>query len=187
MISTVGSDWLRAAGKVENRGKQLVSEDNHAIQQNIKSNTTILDEYRFQGVELQLSGVHSVEETKQKEYEASSQAGEEAAMMEIYKQNLEAAKENADAMGEEMKNMGRALEIARRMMKGDIVPSSDEKFLMEYDKDIYLGAKNMQALCRNENSKKQDSVLEDEDKEKESQVKTEGDNICIQFEKRGYD
>lgn len=162
---------------------QRLRVDNNVMQGKKEGNPTILDEYRSLGVELQLSGVDSQEEAKQqKECEEMQKAKEEAAMMVVYKENLEAAKENADAMGEGMKDMGRALEIARRMMKGDIVPATDERFLMEYNKDTYIGAKNMQALCQNEDSQEQDSVLEEEQEETKGQVESEGDDICIRFE-----
>ena len=73
--------------------------------------------------------------------------------------------------------MGKAMEIARRLMHGDIVPSSDEKFLMDFDKDMYLSAKSMQVLAQNKNAKKYDSLLEEE--ESEGAVDSEGGDIVI--------
>ncbi len=128
----------------------------------------LLDQYRNQGVDLQLSGTEiDFEELKEQEKREEQQrmVQEERAMLEMYQQQLEATKENIEGAKEGYEDMARALEIARRMMSGDTVPGSDEKFLMDFNKDIYMGAKNMQAIARNENSKEHDSILEEEEKE----------------------
>nr|MBP3598656.1 hypothetical protein [Eubacterium sp.] len=139
----------------------------------------LLDEYREMGVDLQLTGAQSEETLTEEEKEEQRKMEQEKNLMRMYQEQMEAAKDNADAMGEAMKDVGRALEIARRMMKGDIVPPSDEKFLMDYNKDIYMGAKNMQAMAQNEDPEKHDSVLEEEESEGNASVKVEGNDISI--------
>ncbi len=54
--------------------------------------------------------------------------------------------------------------VARRIMHGDQVPMQDEKKLMEYDKDLYIMAKNAGMMARLEKRKKYDSLWEDEEK-----------------------
>ncbi len=159
-----------ARGDVKN--KISVAKGIKNVTVKVAEEKNLLDEYRELGVDLQLTEVQPEEEQARK-------AQQERNMMDMYQQQMEAAKENADAMGEAMKDVGRALEIARRMMKGDIVPPSDEKFLMDYNKDIYMGAKNMQAMAQNEDPEKHDSVLEEEESEGNASVKVEGGDISI--------
>lgn len=78
---------------------------------------------------------------------------------EVAKQQKEAAKEGAE-------EMGKIMEVARRIMKGDIVPASDEKKLMEFSEDMYQTAKNIGAMARREKREKHDSLWDDEKKAK---------------------
>lgn len=92
-------------------------------------------------------------------------------LKEMYQQQAESAKEAADAMGEEMRNMAKILEIARRISRGDHVPASDEKKLMEYDKDLYQMAKSSAALNAGRRHKKYKSLFEEEEAEQEEKVR----------------
>ncbi len=179
MISSMRDSDLRNRIATDTYVKENVSVSRNTITVNATETKSVLQEYRDQGVDLQLTGLQpealseEVAEKQRKEEDTRN-------MTEMYQQNLEAAKENAEAMGEGVKDMGRALEIARRMMAGDIVPPSDEKFLMDYNKDIYMGAKNMQAIAQNEDSKKHDSVLEEKEEEsKSANMKQDGGDISI--------
>jgi len=60
------------------------------------------------------------------------------------------------------------------MTHGDIVPHSDEKKVMDYDKDMYQMAKSAQMLAqmRKEERKEHESLWEDEEK-RESRDATE--------------
>lgn len=139
---------------------------------------TRLQQYKAQGVDLELSGEYS--KFTEEELEEMKKSEETQSLAEMYQEQLESAKEAAKAAGEGYEDMGKALEIARRMMHGDIVPSSDEKFLMDYNRDVYMAAKNMQAMAQNEKSKKYDSLLEDEeDEEGKASVSAEGGDLVI--------
>lgn len=139
---------------------------------------TRLQQYKAQGVDLELSGEYS--KFTEEELEEMKKSEETQSLAEMYQEQLESAKEAAKAAGEGYEDMGKALEIARRMMHGDIVPSSDEKFLMDYNRDVYMAAKNMQAMAQNEKSKKYDSLLEDEeDEEGKVSVSAEGGDLVI--------
>jgi hypothetical protein len=78
-----------------------------------------------------------------------------------------ATKQNVEAEKEGFEDLAKIMEVARRLMHGDIVPQSDEKKLMEYDNDMYQMAKNaqMMAQVRDKDRKKHDSLWEDEEQE----------------------
>ena len=84
------------------------------------------------------------------------------------------AKENAKAEEEGFKELQKIMEVVRRMTHGDIVPHSDEKKVMDYDKDMYQMAKSAQMLAqmRKEERKEHESLWEDEEK-RESRDATE--------------
>ena len=46
------------------------------------------------------------------------------------------SKQQQDASKEYVEDLGKIMEVARRLMKGDIVPPNDEKKLMEYSMDV---------------------------------------------------
>ena len=56
--------------------------------------------------------------------------------------NSVAAKQQDEAAKDYSEEMGKIMTVARRIMHGDIVPAQDEKKLMEFDKDLYMMAKN---------------------------------------------
>ena len=76
--------------------------------------------------------------------------------------NMEVAKQQGEAMEEGMVDMGKIMEVARRIMKGGIVPPTDEKKLMEYSMELYQAAKNIGALVRKEREE-YDSLWEDDE------------------------
>ena len=188
VISTGGTSVQNnLAGHVrpaESGVRKSVSVKGDRIQVNAAKQGTILAEYRNSGVDLELSGV-AAEESVFTEEELEQMRKEEAEkrMRESYQEQAESAKEAADAMSEEFGDLAKAVEIARRLMHGDIVPQSDEKFLMDFDKDMYLGAKSMQALAQNEDKKKYDSLLEDEEEGEGSSVSVEGGDAVIDASK----
>lgn len=141
---------------------------------------TRMQQYKVQGVELELSGEFS--KFTEEELEEMKKSEEMQSLAAMYQEQLESAKEAAKAAGEGVEDMGKALEIARRMMHGDIVPPSDEKFLMDYNKDVYMAAKNMQAMAKNQKPKKYDSLSEEEEGEGEggkASVSAEGGDLVI--------
>ncbi|MBQ3104559.1 MAG: hypothetical protein IJC59_01705 [Lachnospiraceae bacterium] len=81
--------------------------------------------------------------------------------------NMVSAKQQGDAMEEYVEDLGKIMEVARRIMRGDVVPAKDEKKLMEYSMELYQSAKSMGALAREEERKKHKSLWEDEE-EKET-------------------
>lgn len=77
-----------------------------------------------------------------------------------------AAKRQSEMSEDINADMAKALETARRIARGDIVPAKDERKLMEYDHDLYQMAKNAAMLHWMEKHKKHKSLYkDDEDRE----------------------
>lgn len=77
--------------------------------------------------------------------------------------NAAVADQQADAAAEYAEDMGKMMEVARRIMKGGIVPASDEKKLMEFSFEMYQTAKNIGAMAQREKKEKYDSLWGDEE------------------------
>ena len=77
--------------------------------------------------------------------------------------NMEVAKQQGEAMEESVEDLGKIMEVARRIMDGDIVPPTDEKKLMDYSMELYQAAKNIGALMKKKESKEHDSLWEEEE------------------------
>lgn len=80
--------------------------------------------------------------------------------------NATVAEQQKDATAEYITELGKIMEVARRLMKGSIVPASDERKLMEYSMDLYQAAKNIGAIIQREKREKYKSLWgEEEEKE----------------------
>lgn len=79
------------------------------------------------------------------------------------KANMVSAEQQGEAMEEYVEDLGKIMEVARRIMKGGIVPASDEKKLMEYSMELYQSAKNIGAMVRNKDKEEYDSLWKDEE------------------------
>ena len=72
--------------------------------------------------------------------------------------NLLSTKQQGDAVAEAYEDIGKIMEVARRIMHGDIVPATDEKKLMEYSMEMYQAAKNIGAMARRKEREEHDSL-----------------------------
>lgn len=77
--------------------------------------------------------------------------------------NMEVAKQQGEAMEEYAIDMGKIMEVARRLMKGAIVPATDEKKLMEYSMELYQAAKNIGALVRQKEKEEYKSLWDEKE------------------------
>ncbi len=77
--------------------------------------------------------------------------------------NSESAKQQGDAVKEYAEDMAKCLEIARRISKGDKVPASDEKKLMDFNMEVYMAAKNMAVMNMDKERKEWESLWGDEE------------------------
>lgn len=78
--------------------------------------------------------------------------------------NATVAEQQADAAEEYAVDMGKILEVARRIMKGAFVPAGDEKKLMEFSFELYQTAKSIGAMAQKEKREEYDSLWGDEEK-----------------------
>lgn len=81
--------------------------------------------------------------------------------------NMVSSQQQGEAMEEYVDDLGKIMEVARRIMKGDIVPASDEKKLMEHSMELYQAAKNIGAMERNKDREEHDSLWEDKEEKTE--------------------
>ena len=79
--------------------------------------------------------------------------------------NMESAKQQGEAMEESIVDLGKIMEVARRIMNGGIVPPTDEKKLMDYSMELYQAAKNIGALTKKEKEEYESLWEEEEDKQ----------------------
>lgn len=77
--------------------------------------------------------------------------------------NAAVTDQQADAAKEYAADMGKILEVARRIMKGGIVPAADEKKLMEYSNELYQTAKSIGAMVQRQKREKYKSLWGDEE------------------------
>ena len=97
--------------------------------------------------------------------------------------NAEASRQQADSMKEYAVDMGKIMEVARRISRGAKVPPTDEQKLMDYSMELYMSAKNMAMMAEmKEKREKYDSLWGDEDRDKteyDPQGKVESAEIDI--------
>ena len=82
--------------------------------------------------------------------------------------NLQAAKQQGEAMADTFDNQARALEIARRISEGGHVPYQDEKLLLEYSEKLYQMAKQAAILAKEH--EKYDTLVPEEEPTEETYV-----------------
>lgn len=77
--------------------------------------------------------------------------------------NMISAEQQGEAMEDYVTDMGKIMEVARRLMRGAIVPGSDERKLMEYSMELYQAAKNMGAMVRQQKKEEYDSLWDEDE------------------------
>lgn len=79
--------------------------------------------------------------------------------------NMISAEQQSEAMADYVEDLGKIMEVARRLMKGAVVPATDEKKLMEYSMEMYQAAKNIGAMVKHREREKYDSLWDEEEEE----------------------
>ena len=77
--------------------------------------------------------------------------------------NAAATDQQKDVAKERADDMAKIFEVARRLMKGGIVPGADERRLMEFSMEMYQTAKNIGAMIQRQKREKYDSLWGDEE------------------------
>lgn len=92
--------------------------------------------------------------------------------------NAEVSKQQKDAMEDAAVEMGKIMEVARRIGKGARVPADDEKKVMGYSMELYMAAKNLAMLNKMNKKKKEeyDSLWGDEEEKKEYDPEGKAEN-----------
>ena len=93
------------------------------------------------------------------------------------KAELAAQKTQEEGMKQFMKDQAKALAVFRSMSNGDVVPSSDEKKLMEYDDKLYQAAKMAQAMAQRMKKEIEKKKSEWDEKE-EAEQRKKMDELC---------
>lgn len=116
-------------------------------------------------------------------YEHAFEKREEVIATETTIWNAIAGQQEAEAMGEAMSDMLKCLEVARRISQGEKVPASDEKKLMDFNKDLYMAAKNMAFLrAQQKDRKEHDSLWEEKQEEEQLDPQEVSSNAEIDVE-----
>lgn len=79
--------------------------------------------------------------------------------------NMVSAEQQGEAAKDYVEDLGKIMEVARRLMKGDIVPATDEKKLMEFSMEMYQAAKNIGAMVREKEREEHDSLWDDDEEQ----------------------
>lgn len=92
--------------------------------------------------------------------------------------NAEVSKQQKDAMEDAAVEMGKIMEVARRIGKGARVPANDEKKVMDYSMELYMAAKNLAMINKMNKKKKEeyDSLWDDEEEKKEYDPEGKAEN-----------
>ena len=77
--------------------------------------------------------------------------------------NALTAKQQGEAMEEYNQDVMKCMEVARRLMKGAIVPPQDEKKLMEYSMELYQAAKNIGSMAKQRKKEEYDSLWDEKE------------------------
>lgn len=96
--------------------------------------------------------------------------------------NAESSKQQGEEMKKYYEDLGKIMEVARRLMKGDIVSSTDEKKLIDYNDKLYQMAKNMGEMAKAEKRKKHKSLWEDEEEKQYDDPEEVANNKEVQGE-----
>ena len=79
--------------------------------------------------------------------------------------NMVSTQQQNEAMEEHIGDLAKVFEVARRLMKGAIVPAKDEKKLMEFSMEMYQAAKNIGAMAKKKEKEEYDSLWDDKEKD----------------------
>ena len=85
------------------------------------------------------------------------------AIQEALQKQAEERKKSSEKSGDALVDLGKVMEIARRIARGDKVPDRDEKKLMEYSEEMYQTAKGVGAIVRRQKREKHKSLWGDEE------------------------
>lgn len=125
-------------------------------------------EYTMQTMQILSPKSHETQEKEEKQAISQETAPKNGVTLSISSEGLsflEEQMENAKKSGDEVEDLGKLMEIARRIANGDKVPASDEKKLMEFNADLYQAAKAAALVNDDKEHKKYKALFEEEGEE----------------------
>lgn len=148
--------------KAYNEHKNILFNQKKELELKMKTEPEQKDVYANEAAILELT-IEAVSE-KQSEYQEYM---EKLIEQEVAIENLVVGKQQGEAMAEYAEDMGKILEVARRIMKGGTVPPTDEKKLMDFSMEMYQAAKNIGAMAKLRKKEEYESLWEDEEPKEE--------------------
>lgn len=146
--------------KAYHEQQTLLSKQKKELEEKIKSKENGSITYANEAATLELS-INAVEEQKNQYQKYMDKLMQQWSAIS----NMKSAKQQGETMEESVEDLGKIMEVARRLMDGDIVPPTDEKKLMEYSMELYQASKNIGALMKKKESKEHGSLWEEEEKD----------------------
>ncbi len=141
--------------------KAAISKQLKNIRNQMKLSSDKQEQYQSEAATLELT-LNALDEKQQEYYDYLERLADQYCAY----WNATVAEQQADAAEEYAIDMGKIMEVARRIMKGAIVPAADEKKLMEFSFEMYQTAKNIGAMAQQQKKEKYDSLWgEEEEKE----------------------
>ncbi len=141
--------------------KAAISKQLKNIRNQMKISSDKQEQYQSEAATLELT-LNALDEKQQEYYDYLDRLADQYCAY----WNATVAEQQADAAEEYAIDMGKIMEVAHRIMKGAIVPASDEKKLMEFSFEMYQTAKNIGAMVQRQKKEKYDSLWgEEEEKE----------------------
>ena len=138
--------------------KQILSQRKKTIEEQMKYSPEAKTMFAEEAATLELT-INALDE-KQSEYQDYLNRLNQQWLGVV---NAESSKQQNDAMEEYNKNLTKVMEVARRLMKGAIVPASDERKLMEYSMELYQAAKNIGSMVKQKEKEKYDSLWDEKE------------------------
>jgi hypothetical protein len=131
---------------------------------------------------IDLLGIENSEVTSKHKYDTFSYKDEQSDPMSDInrlRDELERIRQQSDAMGESFSDLTKAFRISMRIMAGDIVPDSDDRFLLEKFPEMHLRAWMLRRM--KEEPTEYDSVLDDDNDNSSIIQKTSSPELNFQF------
>lgn len=138
--------------------KASVSKQLHNLRRRMEANPDGKEQYESEAATLELT----LDALKERQKEYQDYLNDLAEQYCAYWNNA-AADQQADAAEEYAVDMAKIMEVARRIMRGAIVPAADEKKLMEYSEEMYQTAKSIGAMVQRQKKEKYDSLWEEQE------------------------
>ncbi len=139
--------------------KKLLSQRKQELEEQMKHDPKAEELFGKEAATLELT-IHALSE-KQAEYQDYMEKLNQQWAGYV---NALSTKQQGEAMEEYNQDLMKVMEVARRIMKGGIVPANDEKKLMEYSMELYQAAKNIGALAKLKEKEEYDSLWDEKGK-----------------------